>query len=215
MTAWALCSFLAARLWAAGLEVPAPAAEPGAELLISRGTLLTVSLVDALSSGKNKSGEAFRAKLAEGLWVRGKMAVPQGVTVRGELTEVAPSGRFKGQARMALTLRELEIDGRSYALKTDSLSFQGESHTGHNLGSWLMGALMGLFYGAGIGGKEGAGYGAGVGAAAGAVKGALEGKLDLEYRPGTAFTFEVKEAFEIPKPLLPPVEVSSQTKPAS
>lgn len=172
------------------------AAEPRTE--VPAGTLLAVELVDPVHSGKNKAGDPFRARLSEGVWARGALALPPGTTVRGELVEAAPSGRLKGRARLAMTLRWIELDGSSHAVKTDTLRYEGDRHAGKNVGAWLAGALQGALYGAVFGGKEGAVIGAGAGAGAGAAAGAIKGRQDVEFPAGAKIMFETAEALGLP-----------------
>jgi len=182
---------------------PSKKSAPAALMEIPRGTLLAVELADPVHSGKNKAGDNFRVRLNEGIWLRGKVPVPPGSTLRGLVTEATASGRVKGRSRLALTVRILELEGRSYAIKTDTLTYVGEPHTGRHLGSWLGGALQGALYGVLFGGKEGAVIGAGAGAAAGAGSAVLQGKQDIEFPQGSKLMFETLEPFSVPEPPAP------------
>ncbi len=176
-------------------------AKPTKETLVEvpRGTVLTVELVDPLSSGKNKPGDVFRAKIEEGVWLRGQVVVPPGTTVRGVLPEVVPSGRIKGKAKLTLVLQTVELDGRSYEIKTDTLSYSGEGHGGKHWGSSFLGAMQGALYGVLFGGKEGAVIGAGAGAAASTAASILGGKLNVEFAQGAKLMFETLESFSVPE----------------
>ena len=200
---------------ALGLAAPAGAAE---YLEVPSGSLLSIELVDPVHTGKNKTGETFRGRLLEGVFVRNRLAVAPGTTVRGELLEVRRSGRVKGRSKLSLTLRSLQIEGSTYALKTDALSYRGDKHTGKNIGSWLGGALQGALYGMIFGGGEGAGIGAGAGAAVGAAQGLIKGKQDLEFKQGARLLFELLEPVVVPvfpEPPAPAQPARSLGKPAS
>ena len=179
-------------------KTAAPAPPP--ELEVPKGTVVAVELVDPVSSGKNKNGDSFRARVNEGIWVRGKQAVPPGTTMRGKIIDAVPSGRVKGQAHLAMTIESLELDGSTYTVHTETLSYLGEKHGGKHFGSSLMGALQGALYGVLFGGKEGAIIGAGAGAAAGTAGSVFKGKLDVEYTQGSRLMFETLEPFRVPEP---------------
>ncbi|HVE13078.1 MAG TPA: hypothetical protein VNI01_06765 [Elusimicrobiota bacterium] len=205
-------------LVALALAAPAWSAKPKPEpeVEIPSGTLLSVELVDPVSTGKNKAGEAFRARVLDGVWVRGAVAVPPGATVRGELTKVTPSGRVKGRSELGLSLKSLELDGRSFELKTDDLSYVGEPHAGKNIGGWLSGALQGAVLGVLFGGKTGAIIGAGAGAGAGGVSSIIKGKEEVDFAQGARLLFETRAPLKVPAhagppPAAPAVSVSTSS----
>ncbi|MBI4345931.1 MAG: hypothetical protein HY553_03690 [Elusimicrobia bacterium] len=184
----------------------AASAEDVKRLEVPSGTVLTVELVDALTSAKNREGESFRTKLQDGIWLQGRIVVPPGATIRGLVTEAKPSGRLKGVAKLSLTLSALELEGKSYELKTDTLTYSGQGHKGAHVGSGLMGALQGALYGMIFGGKDGAVIGAGAGAAAGAAGSIIGGKDDVNFAQGAKLMFELKSAVSVPEP--PPAQAS-------
>ncbi|MEK7742816.1 MAG: hypothetical protein AAB578_00370, partial [Elusimicrobiota bacterium] len=178
-------------------------------LELPSGTLLSVELVDPLSSGKSKSGSAFRARVTEGVYVRGALALPPGSTVRGTVVEARPSDRLGGRSKLELTLSTLDLDGSSYSLRTDTLSYAGEGHAGSNFGSLFGGALQGALYGVLFGGEKGAVIGAGAGAAAGGASKVLSGKQDVEFPQGAKLMFEVTAPARLPAP--PPQPAAKET----
>jgi hypothetical protein len=165
---------------------------------IPSGSLLSIELIDEIHSGKNKATDRFRARLLEGVWAQGQQALPPGLTLRGELLEVVASGRLKGQAKVRLTLRSLQIDATTYTLRTDTLKYLGDKHGGKNFGSLISGALKGLLFGVLLGGADGAAIGAGAGAGAGAVGGLINGKEDLIFKQGARLVFELEQAITVP-----------------
>ncbi len=167
---------------------------------VPSGTVLTVELVDALTSATNKAGETFRTKLQDGIWLKGRIMVPPGATVKGTITEAVASGRIKGIAKLSLTLTALELEGQSYELKSDSLTYTGQGHKAAHLGSGIMGALQGALYGMIFGGKDGAVIGSAAGAAAGAAGSIIGGKDDVNFAQGAKLMFELKSAVRIPEP---------------
>jgi len=182
---------------------------------VPSGTLLSVELVDPVSSAKSKPGDAFRGRLLEGVFTRGRVALPPGCTVRGLVAEAVPSGRVKGQARLALTVAAFEMEGSTYSVATDTLSYLGDPHAGKNIGSLVGGALQGAVMGVLFGGPEGAVLGAGAGAGAGALGTILKGKQDISFDQGARLLFETKAPFTVPIfPAPPPAPAAPTPAPA-
>ncbi|TBR25663.1 hypothetical protein EPO15_01775 [bacterium] len=188
------------------LAAPSRAADsPKPELYdVPSGTLLSVELVDPVTSAKSKVGDPFRGRLLEGVYTKGRVALPPGSTVRGVVSEARPSGRVSGQARLALTLSAFEVEGGTYAVVSDTLSYLGDPHAGKNIGSLVGGALQGAIMGVLFGGSEGAVLGAGAGAGAGALGTILKGKQDVSFDQGARLLFETKQAVTVPVYPAPP-----------
>lgn len=199
------------------LAAPVSAAPPPKPELydVPSGTLLSVELVDAVTSAKSKVGDAFRGRLLEGVYSKGRVAVPPGATVRGVVAEAVPSGRVRGQARLALTLSSFEVEGSTYAVASDTLSYLGDPHAGKNIGSLIGGALQGAVMGVLFGGSEGAVLGAGAGAGASALGTILKGKQDVSFDQGARLLFETKAPVSVPVyPAPPPPPAAPTAAPA-
>lgn len=202
------------------LAAPVSAASPPKSELydVPAGTLLSVELVDPVTSAKNKVGDAFRGRLLEGVYSKGRVAVPPGATVRGVVAEAVPSGRVRGQARLGLTLASFEVEGSTYAVVSDTLSYLGDPHAGKNIGSLIGGALQGAVMGVLFGGSEGAVLGAGAGAGASALGTILKGKQDVSFDQGARLLFETKGPVTVPvypAPPLPPAAPTPTPAPAA
>lgn len=153
---------------------PAPAPPPPPKrYIIDQGTQLTVRLVDAVDSEKNKTGDTIHATLNTPLTSDGDEAVPAGADVVGHLVEVKSAGKFAGQSSVIMQLDSLSFAGRSYNLQTDQYKKQGSSrgkNTAEKVGAGaaiggIIGALAGGGKGAAIGAAAGGGLGGGVQAA--------------------------------------------------
>ena len=79
-----------------------------------------------------------------------------------------PSGRLMGRARLQLALESIDVDGKSYQLRTDTSRRIGGNHKKRNWG-WIAGGAGG---GALIGALAGGGKGAAIGTVAGGAAGA-------------------------------------------
>ena len=80
------------------------------------GTEIKIRLEQNLSADASLAGEKFAATLAAPLSAEGKLLARAGAPVWGELTEVD-----EGKARLTMTLRAVEVNGRSHALEAAPL----------------------------------------------------------------------------------------------
>ena len=166
-----------------------PPLPPPRPIVIPSGTRFEVRLLDPISSAGNKSGDTFKAALEQDLVADGKIAVPRGSTVTGQLMGVKGSGRVEGRAALSITLTEIMIGKTAYPIQTNTLSFEAEKTTKQDATKVGIGAGVGAIIGAIAGGGKGAAIGAAVGGGAGtatvlATKGkevtfALEDKLSF------------------------------------
>ncbi len=164
---------------------------------IASGTRLPISLVDALDSTINKTGDTFQATLDEGLVVDGITVVPRGSTVMGRLTQVQDAGRVKGLAQMSLTLTDLQLDGQTLAIHTNTLDLEAENTKKGDAAKIGAGAGIGAIIGAIAGGGKGAAIGAAAGGGAGtATVLATKGKA-LKFPPEHRFTFTLGEDLRV------------------
>jgi len=142
---------------------------------LSAGITLTVRLGQAVGSKISNSGDNFRASVAEPVEMDGKVLIPAGSAAVGHVIEAAPEGRFKGGARLRLTLDSVTVNGTNYDLQTSSVtrSLKGKGkRTAVMIGGAAgAGALIGGLAGGGKGALIGAALGAGAGTAGAAYTG--------------------------------------------
>lgn len=120
------------------------------------GTVLRVTLDDAISSKSSHAGESFSASLSQPIALNGKTVIPKGAKAVGRVVHAKESGRLKGVAQLARTLTSVEVDGESYDIETSTLRSAGKNHNKRNL-AYIGGGAAG---GALIGGLAGGGKGA-------------------------------------------------------
>ena len=89
---------------------------PGTDVTLPVGTEIKIRLEQDLSAEASLAGERFEATLAAPLSAEGKLLARAGAPVWGELTEVD-----EGKARLTMTLRAVEVNGRSHALEAAPL----------------------------------------------------------------------------------------------
>jgi len=192
----------------AAAPAPTPAAKPADRpaapprprtFEVAEGTEVSVLLVDAISTGKNKAGDQFIASLAEPIVVNGETVVDRGAKVQGRVADAEGSGRVKGRANLRLVLTSIVDGGKTYPIVTRPFVAEADGSKGRDAG--ILGAATGI--GAGIGaiagGKGGAGKGAIVGGAAGAgTVLATKGK-EVEFAPETKLKFTLEKSAELPR----------------
>src|SRR2546427_704564 len=126
------------------------------------------------------------ATITEAVVVDGKVVIPQGARVQGRVHDAHASGRLVGRARLQLALESVEVNGKSYEIRTGSFFEVGGIHKRWNLTTIGGGSGGGLIIGALAGGARGALIGGAIwrGAACGAAyfAGKRDVKLPVETR---------------------------------
>lgn len=161
-------------------------------LSVPEGTVMTVELIDALSSRQSRAGDTFRASVSEDVVVNGEVAVAAGSVVRGRVVDAVAAKRIGGQAKLALSFTDLEpLGGRSTAIEAE-FALAGKKTTKKDAatigGAAAGGAILGrVIDGDGKGGVVGAILGAAAGTAI-----AASDRDDVELPPGTAFELRLQ-----------------------
>lgn len=132
------------------LLVAAPTVR-AASLTIPAGTTISVRMTDSLDSSKNRNGETFRASLDAPVMMDGKVAVPKGAEVIGRITEVEPSGHFRGRPVILVELTALNFQGKSISILTSTYQQEGTSRSRQTAkiagGATIAGAVIGTVAG--------------------------------------------------------------------
>jgi len=118
---------------------------------VAEGTVVRARLEQGLSSNGSRPGESFSATIVEDIYVEDEIAVPEGSTIHGVVSEADPAMRGAGRARLALDFTALELpDGHSVGIVA-SLEETTESAKQRNTaiigGSAAGGALLGRLLG--------------------------------------------------------------------
>jgi hypothetical protein len=169
---------------------PPPPPLPPQPVVVPTGTVLTVRLVQPLSSKTSQAGGTFSATMANPITIEGKTVIPQGAKVYGIVRDAKKAGKFKGGAVLSLGLTSIIVDGQHYNIVTDNAS-QETKGKGKRTAGLMAGGAGG---GAAIGGLAGGGKGAAIGALAGVTAGAIGAgasgnNRDIELPSESALTF--------------------------
>lgn len=165
--------------------------------VIPSGTVLRLSLTDALDSKDSSAGDRFEGTLVNPIVVGGRTLLDKGTLLHGRVIDAQGSGKVKGRASIRLELTDIVLGRRTVAIETDSLSAQADSQEGRDAGIIAGGAGVGAVIGAIAGGKKGAGIGAiaGGGGGTGVVL-ATTGK-QIHYGPETQLNFTLANSLKL------------------
>jgi len=148
-----------------------PVAPPPPEpkrVTLTAGTLLSVRLMEALSSDRVQAGDSFSATLDQPVVVDGYVIAERGARVSGKVISAEKAGRVKGLAQLSVELTQFTTsDGQKIHIQTDPFVREGPKSTKSDAAKVGAGAGIGAIIGAIAGGGKGAAIGAGVGGAAG------------------------------------------------
>jgi len=151
---------------------------PEREGTLHEGTLLKTKMLETISTEKTLRGARFTAEVTEPIERNGRVIIPVGSIVEGQVTEVRGGRRITGGAALHLETRDVLLpDGTHYVVHaqvvgagrnefkvTDEGTLKKKDHPKETLA--VMGGVTGAaaVTGAVIGGGVGAAVGAGIGA---------------------------------------------------
>ena len=168
----------------AGAGAPVvPVAPPAAKIMVPSGTHIPLVLHNAISTRSARPGDPVYFETLFPVMIDGKVVIPAGSYVSGEVTESKRPGRVKGRGELMIKLTTMILPnaymvnlnavpggvGTGGNETTDSEGkIVGDSEKGHDIGTIAKTTAAG----AGIGGlATQSGRGVGIGAAAGAAVG--------------------------------------------
>ena len=89
---------------------------------VPKGTSISATVTQTLASNKNHAGDSFAASLSTPVKVGGKIVIPKGAHITGRVL----AAKKKGPAELTVALASVQIQGKSYALKTNSIDPSGK-----------------------------------------------------------------------------------------
>jgi len=145
------------------------------DVVIPRGTVVQVRMIDSIDSDLNRAGQVFRGTLDSPIRINNQTVLPRGSTAFVRLVEAKSAGRVKGRSELSLQLDRIAVGNHTYLVHSDIVNFRGKSQGKRTAKSAGIGAAVGGGLGALFGGGKGAAIGAGLGAGTGAATRAVPG----------------------------------------
>ncbi|HUZ45576.1 MAG TPA: BON domain-containing protein [Terriglobia bacterium] len=146
---------------------PPPPPQP-VQVTLPAGTVIAVQTVDPIDSSVNHPGDEFAATVASPVLEDGQIIIPRYSNARIRLVSVRSAGRIKGRSDVELTLINLKVKGKSYAVDASVYQQQAATSRGKRSAEVIGGgAGLGALIGAIAGGGKGAAIGAAIGAGGG------------------------------------------------
>lgn len=104
------------------LPSPKKSTPPAVLVTVPKGTSISATVTQTLASNKNHTGDSFAASVSTPVKVGGKIVIPKGAHITGRVL----AAKKKGPAELTVALASVEIQGKSYALKTSSIDSSGK-----------------------------------------------------------------------------------------
>jgi len=160
-------------------------------IVIPRGTQLSVLLSEELSTEKQKAADSWEGSLANDVTIANAVVWKAGSPVRGIISQSTPAGRLaNGDGVLAIRLTEINgvaIDGGIYAVQGDSKGSRNAKVIGTTT---ALGALVGILSNKKNQGDHALG-GAAIGAAVGTAVAGATGSTVIKMPVGNAVQFSV------------------------
>jgi hypothetical protein len=166
-------------------------------IVVPAGTSVTVSLGSALGSKLSQTGQTFTGTVAKNVTVGGAVAIPQGASVAGTVTDAKPLGKFAGGAVLQVRLDSIHVHGADVPVQVDLRTFSAKGKGKRTAVVAGGGAALGGIIGAIAGGGKGAAIGMAAGGGAGAGGAALTGNKDILLPAESAVTFALSQSLEL------------------
>ncbi len=216
LSRFALLLFAGSSLLAQQIEGPiTPKSEPppppklhssstaeGKTFTVPAGTKIPLVLKQGISTRNAKVGDHVYLQTNFPLVMDGRMVIPEGTYVQGEITNVQRAGRVKGRAEVMMHFSTLifpngytvslpgAVDAvpgaRSDDLKSNEGKIQHEGEKGKDVARAAGTTATGAVIGASAAGLKGAGIGAAAGGVTGLALALLTRGSDVRLDPGTA-----------------------------
>ncbi|MBK8230899.1 MAG: hypothetical protein IT349_16620 [Candidatus Eisenbacteria bacterium] len=175
---------------------------------VPSGTALHICLQQELSTEREAAGQAFDATTKGDIVIEGAKVIPEGSTVKGQVTLARRAPRVGGKAQLALEVNQLITpDGKTHRLFAEPLQLEGESATSSDVQKVVGGTVGGAIIGGLLGGKKGAVKGGAGGAAVGGVWAVATRGNDIVLEPNQEMEFhlarEISVTAQVPTQPLP------------
>jgi hypothetical protein len=166
-------------------------------IVVQAGTSITVRLGSALGSKLSQAGQTFSGSVAKDVLVGRSVAIPQGATVSGTVTDAKPLGKFAGGAVLQVRLDSINLNGSDIPVQTALRTFSEKGKGKRTAVIAGGGAALGGLIGGLAGGGKGAAIGLAAGGGAGAGGAALTGNKEIVLPSESALSFELSQPLQL------------------
>lgn len=182
-----------------GATAPMGGAKPVAAQanVVPAGQHIVVRLGQAVGSKISSPGQGFAATVAQPIEVNGKVLIPSGAEASGTVAEAVPLGRFKGGARLRLSLDSVRVGGNTYKVETAAITQSAKGKGKRTAVAVGGGAGLGAIIGGLAGGGKGAAIGVLAGAGAGTAGAAFTGNKNIVLPAESALSFKLLQPLEV------------------
>ena len=152
-------------------EPPAPARPAFVEVVIPSSSVVGLNVQTSITSETAHVEDRVEARVTRDVMADGRVAIPAGTRVLGDVTLVERGGKMKDKARLGVRFHTLVLaDNSQVPFRTDAIFREGASPGneasrkigGAAIGGAILGAIIGGAKGAAIGGATGAAGGSAV-----------------------------------------------------
>ena len=164
---------------------------------IPAGTQLDIRTNENITADESSVGREYSAEISKDVMgPNGQLLIPRASPATLTVQDISSGSMGVGSNQVALGLKAVSINGRSYLVQTDTAKASGNRGIGANRRTAEMtggGALLGTLIGAVAGGGKGAAIGAVVGAAGGATAQVLTRGKEVKVPAETVLSFKLDQ----------------------
>ena len=147
---------------------PAPVKPKFVEVVVPASSVVGLHVESSITSETARVEDRVEARVTRDVLADGRVAIPAGTRVIGDVTLVERGGKMKDKARLGVRFHTLVLaDGALVPFKTDAIFREGSSPGAESARKIGGAAVGGAILGAIIGGAKGAAIGGATGAAGG------------------------------------------------
>jgi hypothetical protein len=87
------------------------------DLVLAKNTLVTLTLVDEVSSNNSKPDDLFELRVADPVLVQGRIVIPSGARAVGQVIDAQKGGIFGHPAKLLIAIRFVELESRKIPMR--------------------------------------------------------------------------------------------------
>jgi hypothetical protein len=150
------------------VEPPPPPRPQFVEVVVPASAVVGLQVETSVSSETARVEDRVEARVTRDVFADGRVAIPAGTKVIGDVVVVERGGKMKDKARLGVRFHTLVMaDGDNVTLRTDGIFREGASPGAESARKIGGAAIGGAILGAILGGAKGAAIGSATGAAGG------------------------------------------------